>query len=765
MRILILLNIFFLLTVALAQDIAIGEWRTHLPYKSGLSAVETAHNISCATELSLFSYDLEDNSIDTYSKISGLSGIGIQKLAYDSDKNMLMVIYSDANIDLVFADDIYNVSDIQRKPMVGQKQIRSVFFDQGLAYLSFSFGLVIMDIDKKEIRDTYIIGKNGTQINVNASLIYNDSIFAACAEGIKKGDTSNINLSNYNFWDAFTEEQGVYGECQNLLICKDTLYMRSNDSIFFYDNVKWQFYYASDWTIEKMNTSYGSLFFTEYEYNSNGGVSNVRVAELNNGNWNYFEGSKLYRPIEAMRDRDGQLWIVDNWQGLVKYTGGSYQYIVPNGPTTTDVYEIHASNDEVWVAPGGIDQSWYYLYKRVGVYSFKEGEWDAHTKYTWSPLDSMLDFICVDRSPLSKHLFFGSYGGGLLEYEGAGVFKIHKENSSLQAITGEPGSYRISGLEFDAIGNLWVSNYGADRPISVLEPNGAWTSFKPTVSIPSNYVSDLVIDDAGHKWVVLPRGGGILVFDDGGTLDDVSDDRYRKLSKGVGSGNLPSVDIYSIAKDKDGEIWVGTGEGIAVFYCPESIFSQSGCDAQQITVEQDGYIGYLFETEEVRSIAVDGANRKWFGTTNGVWLMSESGTEELLRFNEENSFLLSNNIIDIGINDVTGEVFFGTDQGMISYKSTSTGGEQVHSEVFAYPNPVYAHYTGTIAIKGLVDDANVKITDLSGTLIYATTALGGQAIWDGKDYNGVKAQTGVYLIWSTNRDGSETEVTKLLIFN
>ena len=213
---------------------------------------------------------------------------------------------------------------------------------------------------------------------------------------------------------------------------------------------------------------------------------------------------------------------------LVKYTGGVIG-VVPMD--NHQVYEIHASNDEVWVAPGGIDQSWYYLYKRVGIYSFKEGEWDAHSKYTWSPLDSMLDFICVDRSPISKHLFFGSYGGGLLEYEGAGVFKIHKENSSLQAITGEPGSYRISGLEFDAIGNLWVSNYGADRPISVLEPNGAWTSFKPTVSIPQTMSVILLLMMQGINGLCFQRYG-ILVFDDGGTLDDVSDDRYRKLSKG-----------------------------------------------------------------------------------------------------------------------------------------------------------------------------------------------------------------------------------------
>lgn len=256
-----------------------------------------------------------------------------------------------------------------------------------------------------------------------------------------------------------------------------------------------------------------------------------------------------------------------------------------------------------------------------------------------------------------------------------------------------------------------------------------------------------------------------MVFDDGGTIDNDADDQYLKLGKGEGNGNLPNLDIFSIAKDNDGEIWVGTGEGVAVFYCPENIFSSGGCDAQQILVEQDGYVGYLFETEEVRSIAIDGANRKWVGTTNGIWLMSESGTEELLRFNETNSYLISDYIMNIAIDDESGEVFFGTDKGIISYKSTSTVGKGVHESVYAYPNPVYENFTGTIAIKGLVDNADVKITDVSGTLIYETTALGGQAIWDGKNYNGEKAHTGVYLIWSADKDGAETNVTKLLIIN
>jgi len=185
-------------------------------------------------------------------------------------------------------------------------------------------------------------------------------------------------------------------------------------------------------------------------------------------------------------------------------------------------------------------------------------------------------------------------------------------------------------------------------------------------------------------------------------------------------------------------------------------------------VEQDGHFQYLLETEVVTAIAVDGANRKWIGTQKaGVFLMSEDGTEQILHFDENSSPLLSNNITSIAINHETGEVFFGTDKGIISYKSTATKGSDKFKkeDVYAYPNPVREDYEGIIAIKGLVTNAVVKITDISGTLIYETIAEGGQAIWNGKNFNGEKAHTGVYLVFASNEDGSETIVTKILVIN
>jgi len=296
--------------------------------------------------------------------------------------------------------------------------------------------------------------------------------------------------------------------------------------------------------------------------------------------------------------------------------------------------------------------------------------------------------------------------------------------------------------------------------------DGNWMAFNLGSVASGIDIGAMVIDQANQKWMLM-RGHGLLVFNDNNTITNPNDDKSRKLNSNTGSGNLPGLAILSFAVDQDGELWIGSDEGVAVIYSPENVFTGGNFDAQKILVEQDGYVQYLLETETVTAIAIDGANRKWFGTNRaGVFLMSSDGTEQILNFTEDNSPLLSNSITSIDINE-DGEVFFGTAKGIISYRGTATPppppGEQ--TDVYAFPNPVRESYNGPIAIKNVPSNANIKITDVSGTLVYSTIAEGSQAIWDGRNFSGDKARTGVYLVFISNSDGSETEITKILLVN
>jgi ligand-binding sensor domain-containing protein len=224
--------------------------------------------------------------------------------------------------------------------------------------------------------------------------------------------------------------------------------------------------------------------------------------------------------------------------------------------------------------------------------------------------------------------------------------------------------------------------------------------------------------------------------------------------------------VRSVVKDKEGSIWIGTNKGVAVIYNPGNVFSGGNFDAQKIIIQQDGYNQYLLETENVTSIAVDGANRKWFGTySGGVFLMSPDGTKQILNFNMNNSPLLSNSVMSIAIDDLTGEVFFATDKGIISYRGDATEATAECNNYYVFPNPVRHEYNGPIAIRGLVENADVKISDVAGNVVYHTKANGGEAIWHGKNFKGERAQTGVYLVYVTNEDGSQTCITKMLFAN
>jgi len=382
------------------------------------------------------------------------------------------------------------------------------------------------------------------------------------------------------------------------------------------------------------------------------------------------------------------------------------------------------------------------------------------------------DFVCVAIDPRdSRHVYAGSWGSGLFEFYDDKVVNVYNGyNSTLQAPSGlEDYEVDVGGLCFDDEGTLWVTNSSAANVLSVLMADGeTWKSFnlgQLAVGASNIEVGDIAIDHYGQKWILL-RGAKMLVFTDNYTIDNTGDDDAKILTSSIGNGALPGSRVFSFAVDNEGEVWIGTDEGVAVFYTPENIFTNYDFDADEILVDYDGYTQPLLISETVTSITVDGANRKWFGTDRaGVFLLSEDGLEEVYHFTETNSSLLANSVSDIAINHTNGEVFFATSSGLISFKSTATAGGETNTNVYAYPNPVREDYDGVIAVKGLVTNADIKITDVSGTLIYETKAEGGQAIWDGRNFNGRKAATGVYLVFISNEDGSETIVTKILIIN
>jgi len=309
-----------------------------------------------------------------------------------------------------------------------------------------------------------------------------------------------------------------------------------------------------------------------------------------------------------------------------------------------------------------------------------------------------------------------------------------------------------------------VANSSATSALSMKKPNGEWVSYNLGPQASGIDLAELMIDKQNQKWL-RTRTHNLIVFNDNNTPYDPSDDQTRRLSSAAGNGALPGNFILSMATDRDGQVWLGSDKGVAVIYSPSNIFSNQNFDAQQVLIAQDGFGNNLLESEAINAIAIDGANRKWFGTDRaGVFLMSPDGTKGIAHFTEENSPLLSNSVTSITITE-SGEVFFGTSKGIISYRSESAPPQPTYDNLIIFPNPVRESYNGTIAIRGLVENTSVKITDVAGNIVYSTLSEGGQATWDGRNFNGNRVQTGVYLVFVTNTDGSKTTVGKIMFIH
>jgi len=773
---LLLFTLAFLANNLWSQIPGIGEWRTHMPYDKVIDVAVAEDIVYAATPYNLFTYNTSDNRTDRFDKVKGLSSVGVTKIAYNSSFKELLVSYSNANLDIIDAEqNVINISDIKDKEILGNKTINNIMFKDNMAYLSCGFGIVVLDLEKREIYDTYYIGAEGSAVNV-LDLTFNNSYFFASTEsGIYYADIDANNLADFNQWTK--DETLLHPDLPYNLIesFQGKIYTNyfsqkyNRDTLFVLEGGQWD-YFALDNTSEhhQMNVNGDKLILVN-RYN-------VQVYD-ENMNIEYKitkPGGESLECFAATLDESNNVWIGDKWKGMLKTwnSGKESEIIKPNGPGAKGVFAMDAFGPAVWVASGGYQSDWAKIYNHEGVYSFIDEEWVTHNKKNTPAFDTITDWVCAKVDKANPAIaYIGTWGDGLLKFENNEITEIFdQDNSSLQPNVAAPSLVYVSGLDFDSQHNLWVANSSANDVLSVMKNNGEWKSFNLGGAMSAADISELIVDKLDQKWILKRKDGYLAVFNDNNTIDDITDDNIKVMSSATGNGGIPGNKVYSFAVDHDGEIWAGTDEGICVFYSPGNVFEPgANFDASQILVPRNdgsGLADILLETETVTAITVDGANKKWIGTDRaGVFLLSEDGLKQIHHFTIDNSPLLSNNITDIAINE-NGEVFIGTANGIISYKS-STAPEPPSGlgDVYAYPNPVREDFTGLIGIKGLVNNASVKITDSNGNLVYETISEGGQAVWDGRDFNGRRAATGVYLVFVTNRDGTEKVATKILFIN
>lgn len=762
---LMLKNIFWFSFLCLslgiqAQDrLAIGQWKTHLPSLRATSVSQSEDNIYFATEFSVLVLDKAELSTSYLDKVNGLSDTGIRFLKYDEAKKLLLVVYNNSNIDLVTPDGVINIDAIKRKQdILGDKNVYDAFFDEDAVFLSCGFGLV-----KLRLTDYLIESTTFTNVKVNSFTSYDGRYFLASDEGIYSIPSSGLNILDFGQWDFWGQAEGLEDDytARYILPYKDDLYFNYNDSLYRYDGNDFEYIFHED--------GYYPNYLVEGEEKLIGGFYCVSDCQ---GKVNYFlddtsvraaASDCIARPLGAIQDQYNRIWFADEFnQFRVEDLTNGCAKLEFGGPGLGIAFDLSVYKDELWVAGGGVTGIWNNLFNRTGFVSNINGQWDIYNESNTGALNNRLDHVGVTHDPRNGDVYIASFFGGLIKYDRTNFEVYDETNSTLEDNSGSPA--RVGGLAFDQEYNLWMSNHSSSKPIAVLKNDGTWKSFS---NIPNSLLTRVAIDLDGNKWLASSGGNGLVVFNEGDDFDGNQDDEVRLIN--TGNSELSNNTVNAIAVDLEGDVWIGTAQGATVFECGSTVFDASRCVGNnRVVVRADGNNELLLASENIRAIAIDGANRKWFGTTNGIFVQSSDGREEVFHFNENNSPLLDNEILSLEINQETGEVFIGTTRGLIAYQSNATVGEETRhlAQVTAFPNPVRPEYEGTIAVRGLPRDANVKITDINGVLVFETKALGGQVVWDGRDYNGRKARTGVYLVFSTS-DATFNEpdalVTKILI--
>lgn len=746
--------------MASAQDMPIGYWESLLPYNKARGVATSGNTLFTICNEAFFTFRPGNGELPVpYSKIEGMSGTGMQCVGYDMATSSVILVYTDGNIDIFKDNTFYNIPDLKIKTIAGAKEVYQVFTENGKAYLSTTLGVIVIDLTSYHVQDTYKFlyqaNNNVETIPVKAFTSLNDTFYAATAVGLFRARKDNPQLQNFQAWQKIDSADSF----TNAATYKNTLFVASRKKM----------YKLGSGGLELVkNAPAGS-----YIRNLNPGVTGLFVSENQPSVYTGFikkfdeTGSMIDStfcfnfPIQVVEQLDKLVWAATEFSGLCKVENGQlYAYASP-GPADPLAHEIYVSGKNLWIAHGGIGDLYGARNKRTGVSNFYNNKWKYYKEYDYSPVDTMRDFVGVYKDETDGTVYMASYLDGLFILKTDGTFQILKQNSIFDSSISYygQGQRQLVGVTGDKYRNIWITSMRAQHQLYAKDPEDNWYKFKVAG------VTDggpLVTDSRGQVWFAS-YSGGVAVYNTNNTLADPTDDASYHLTTGKGFGNLPSNTVLSIACDKNDNIWVGTANGIGIVNNCSAPFSQaSPCDAEIPIVQYDKYAGYLFEGNNVKAIAVDGANRKWVGTDDGIWLLSANAERIIYRFTKDNSPLPSNNIQKIAIDPETGDVYVGTDQGLVSYRSTATEGGETNSNVVSFPNPVPSGYTGTIAIKGLAANADVRITDVNGQLVYRTKALGGQAVWDGRDYTGRRPQSGVYLIFVASSDGEQTHNGKIV---
>ncbi len=756
-RFFVLFLVFFAHTIIHAQNFE-NSWVGYFSYVSIQDIKKGNDKLYVAAENAVFSYDLSTQEINTLSTINGLAGETITSIHYSINNNLLVIGYENGLIEIVRdgEENVLHIVDILEKPTIPPNKKRINHFNEydNLLYIATEFGVSVYNLELLEFGDTYFIGNNGAQINISQTVVEEPYIYAASTEqGIKRADINNPNLVDFANWT--TIANGGYKGIQKV---GDNLYAAGNNNIV---------YEVSNTLTQVGNINQNILDFQAAE--------NLLTITTQNTINTYNENFQLVASVSnavsefSLQLQSGlafnnnqYLGTADNGLLIVPFNSNQAQQILPDGPINNHPFTLDATPGQLWVAYGDISVSFNpFPLTKIGISNLKDDVW---TNIPYQELFDANDLVRIRINPQNPdEVYMTSFQKGLLKIENQTPSILFNEtNSPLEIPANNTGlGIRLFGLDFDRAGNLWTNQSRINEGLIKVTPSGQFQriDISSIIDAENNLaLTDLATSKEGYVFFGATNDG-LVGYDPNGNRFNLANDQ---------AGNLPSTNIKALAFDKNNSLFIGTLRGLRVLYNASGFFEDDITNVQTRPIiindsEVNAGQELLFE-QSITDIVIDGSNNKWIATaSSGVFHFSSTGQETLHHFTKDNSPLPSNNVQAVAIDDLSGVVYFATINGLVAYKGTATAPRDDLSNVYAFPNPVRPGFTGNVTIDGLTENANVKITDISGNLVFETTSEGGSVLWDTTAFGRHKVASGVYLVMVSTEDLLETKITKIMI--
>ncbi len=766
-----------LLPILVFGQMSMNGWRTHLSYNSVSLIEQTPNKVFAVSDGAMMSVDKTEGVVDLYSTLTDMTELSVCNLAYNSNTQSMFIAYENGNIDIMNSDGITNIPELMQKAYSVSKVANDIFIDGNYAYMSCGVGVVVVNMQKKEITDTYVLGANSSFVSANSTVIFNDSIYVFADSLVYGSNKDNLFLSNYQNWDTISSFPLPAELNKKALVFNDKLYLLKDSG---------EVYVTSD--MESWSLFDASKVYTNIR------VSDDRLLLISSYSLVNYDEDLSKETLSGLRILDGvysssddMYWLAADTSGVMQVKDQSLvgQYM-PDGPATNDIFALKYTGGRMFALTGGPRDT--QDDGRMGaVMIFENEEWKNIVKKDVKPYSNKnfieLTSIAIDEND-PTHFFVSSFREGLYEFKNDTYYNRYNYlNSSIDnaELLSKDDYNVVDGVCIDKNNNVWMNNPLAKNVgssgLKVLLEDGTWVENYYSSTNSKGAWDDAIVTSNNFKWQTLAylswSPGGVLIVDDN---DHPESSAYHSSvfydNVTDQDGNIISLEkTYSIVEDLDGDVWVGTSEGPVIFQNIDNVFN-SGYTVYRPKISRDDgtdYADYLLDGQPISALAVDGGNRKWIGTDgSGVYLMSADGLTTIQHFTKTNSPLFSNSILAIDVNDETGEVFIATDLGLLSFMSDATEGQDDYSSINIYPNPVRKDFDGLITFEGMMDETVFKITDAYGNLVYQGEANGGTATWDGYTANGEKASAGVYFIMcsdsaGSNTDNISTEIGKFLI--